>query len=585
MQSADELLKWNMGHVRDGLEPTEMPVKVRCPECEKVLNAPDRARGKAIKCPACGSAVRVPAEKASAANPAARKPAKKVAAPPPSSSGMIVNLDLDQIEDAQTRICPKCGTEVDAEDSECPSCHVNLGTGLLSAERKADLSRKGPNPKLYYKEFFKDGIEFWKKERKLSIRLTITWVVYCLLFACSIDMSLWSVKPLVRVFWIFIGTIELLIPPGLTWNLHTTIIDATLRKKKKIGKYTFDRFLGAALSLKLIFWFVDVAAPLHIAALVFLVLGARGMPVALMVAGALEVAAFVFASLLFPIASTHMAMPITTRGWLVNKMSRPFFRTMSAVLYWCFSFYLTLLVPIACLAVIAVFSGNRIVEQFQNANVRSAIFDAKAQIAMIPRGKDVPEQLQDIAKITEPPLDLSVLYLPTGLLLVAAAAFGMSAVFSMRTNGQYARYFLDQLDLEAMAAEVTYVPKAKNLEEFEAKQAGLSWKPVLMGLGLGFAAAVFLGGSIGMSFFTGVLQGITYALMLVGGVFLLVGLVWLIIAVIKGVGKEDSPLKFAVAVLLSGVIASGIGGAIFATTEFRSGPADPEKDVMAKPGK
>jgi hypothetical protein len=61
--------------------------------------------------------------------------------------------------------------------------------------------------------------------------------------------------------------------------------------------------------------------------------------------------------------------------------------------------------------------------------------------------------------------------------------------------------------------------------------------------------------------------------------------VWLIMAVIKGVGKEDSPLKFAVAVLLSGVIASGIGGAIFATTEFRSGPEAPEKDVMAKPGK
>ncbi len=50
---------------------------------------------------------------------------------------MIANLDLDQIEDTQTRICPKCGTEVDAEDVECPSCHVNLDSGLLSAERKA----------------------------------------------------------------------------------------------------------------------------------------------------------------------------------------------------------------------------------------------------------------------------------------------------------------------------------------------------------------------------------------------------------------------------------------------------------------
>jgi Zn finger protein HypA/HybF involved in hydrogenase expression len=553
-----------------------MPVKVRCPECEKVLNAPDRARGKAIKCPACGSAVRVPVGSSSGANPATRKPAKKVSAPPPSSSGMIVNLDLDKIEDVETRICPKCGKEVDAEDVECPSCHVNLDTGLLSAEKRADLSRKGPNPKLYYKEFFKDGIEFWKKEKKLSIRLTTRWVIFCLLFLCSVYMSLWSTKPFVRVFWIFIGTIELLIPPGLTWNLHTTIIDATLRKKKKIGKYTFDRFLGAALGLRLITWFLVVAAPLHVVAAIFLVLGARGMPVASLVAGALEVAAFVFASLLFPIASIHLAMPITLRAWLPNKMSKPFFRTMPAVLYWCLFFYLTLLGPIACLAVSGVFWGKGIAEQFENANVRSAIFDAKAQIANIPRGKDIPQDLQELGKIKEPPIELGVLLIPSGLLLAAGAMFGMTAVFSMRTNGQYARYFLDQLDLETMALEITYVPKARNLTEFEAQQAALSWKPVLLGMGLGYTVALLLGGSIGMSAYNGVLQGVSYGLMIMGSVMSLVGLCWVEMAVVKGVGKEDSPLKFAVAVLLSGVISGGIGGAVVATTEFHSGPEAPQ---------
>ena len=460
-----------------------------------------------------------------------------------------------------------------------------MDTGLLSAERKSDLSRKGPNPKHYYKEFFKDGIEFWKKEKRLSFRLTILWVVFCLLFVWSIYLSLWSVKPLVRYFWLFIATIEILIPPGLTWNLHTTIIDATLRKKKKLGKYTFDRFLGAALALKLIFWFLDVAAPLHIAAVVFLVLGARGMPVAPIVAAALEAAALVFASLLFPIASTHMAMPITRRGWLINKMSKPFFRTMPAALYWCLFFYLTLLGPIACLAAAGIFSGKGIVEQFENANVRSAIFDAKAQIEGIPRGKDIPQELQDVAKTTEPKLALGVLMLPSALLVAAAAMFGMTAVFSMRTNGTYARYFLDQLDLEAMATEVTYVPKARNLGEFEEQQAKLSWKPVLMGMVLGFVVAILLGASIGISFFTGALEGVTYALMLAGSVMSFVGFCWLIVALVKGVGKKDSPLKFAVAVFIAGMISSGIGGAIFATTEFRSGPVDPRANAPAKAAK
>ncbi len=211
-----------------------MPVKVRCSECEKVLNAPDRARGKAIKCPACGSAVRVPIA----------KPAKKVAAPPPSSSMMIANLDLDRIEDTETRICPKCGVEVTAEDIECPECHVNLQTGLLSDQKKVELSRKGPNPKFYYKEFVRDGFDFWKREKRLSFRLATFWTLFCLIFVACGFMSMWCIKPLLRDFWMFLGTISLLIPPGLTWNLHTTIIDATMRKKKKLGKYTYDKFLA-----------------------------------------------------------------------------------------------------------------------------------------------------------------------------------------------------------------------------------------------------------------------------------------------------------------------------------------------------
>jgi hypothetical protein len=553
-----------------------MPVKVRCPECEKVLNAPDRARGKAIKCSQCGSAVRVPVGKAAAA-----KPAKKVAAPPPSSSMMIANLDLDRLEDTQTRICPKCGVEVGPEDIECPECHVILETGLLSDEKKADLSRKGPNPKLYYKEFFKDGKEFWKTEKRLSFRLATSWIVFSSLSVCSMFLSLWAIKPLVRDFWMFLATITLLIPPGLTWSLHITIIDATMRKKKKLGKYTFDKFLGAAVALKLITWFLDIAAPIHIAAIVFLVLASRGMPVALLVAGALEVAAFAFASLLFPIASVHMAMPVTIRGWLLNKLSKPFFRTIPAVAYWCFFFYLTLLVPIACLAVGGVFSAKGIGELMEIANENTEIFDAKAQIDRIPKGKEVPQELQQYIRIKERPKNYTPLLLPSILFVVGAGVFGMTAVFSMRTNGLYGRYFMDRLDLETMLTEVVYVPKAKNLGELEAKAAALSWKPVLMGLGLTYTVALLLGGSIGMSFMTGALEGITYGLVLSGGLTAFAGFCWLIIAVAKGLGKKDSPAKFAVAVLLSGLVLGGIGGGLYATTDFKTGPQGPGSDAPA----
>src|ERR1700733_13685629 len=290
-----------------------MPVKVRCPQCEHVINAPDRARGKAVKCPECGKAVRVPAEKAVPA-------AKKAAAPPPSGSMVIANLDLERLEDSDSRICPKCGAEVSAEDTECPECGVNLVTGTLSAKAQADRDRKGPNPKKYYQEFLSDSLEFWKKNKKLSISLAINCAVFAAVGVFCVLVAIWCAKPLARAFWWFLATIAFLAPPGLAWNLHTVIIDLTLRKKKKLPKYHFDKLLGAALGLKLLLWFLDVALPLHILALVCLLFN---FP---LVALGLEVAAVIFASLLFPLGMSHMAMPVTIRGWMINKMSGPFFR-------------------------------------------------------------------------------------------------------------------------------------------------------------------------------------------------------------------------------------------------------------------
>jgi DNA-directed RNA polymerase subunit M/transcription elongation factor TFIIS len=557
------------------LEATAMPVKVRCPECEHVINAPDRARGKAVKCPECGKAVRVPEAKAA-------KAVKKVAAPPPSSSMLIANLDLDRLEDMQTRICPKCGAEVTLEDVECPECHVDLETGTLSAEKKAELSRKGPDPKLYYKEFVRDGIEFWKKEKRLTFRLTGSWIAFMTVFVGCLFMTLWAQKPLVRYFWMFIGAVCLLIPPGLAWNLHTTVIDATMRKKKKLGKYSFDKFLGAALGLKLIFWFFDIAAPVHLAALVFLVLGTRGMPLGFIVAGALEAAAVLFASLLFPVAMTHMSMPITTRGWLLNKLSKPFFRTLPAVLYWCFFLYLTLLPPLACVAAGTVFCGKSLNELVVASNENSDLYVGLAEIESIPKNKDIPKELQDFRNKKRIDLNWSTLILPSCLLVAAAGLFGMTAVFSMRTNGLYARYFMDRLDLETMAVEVTYVPKASNLRELEEK-AALSWKPVGMGLGLGFSAGFLLGGSIGMTFLTGFVQGATYGMMLSGSVATLVGLCWFIALLFKDAKARRSSAKFATAVLVAGFVFAGIGAAIYSQSTFETGPTAPPEN--AGPGK
>jgi len=496
-----------------------MPLKVRCPSCERILNVSDRARGKAVKCPDCGTAVRVPAAKL----------AKKAVAPPPSSSMAIANLDLDRLEDTATRICPKCSAEVSLEDEECPECHVNLATGTLSEKNRVELSRKGPNPKLYYKEFFSDSSVFWKKNINLSLRLAGFSAAFTALYVACLFVSVWSAKPLVRYFFVFLSYVSLLVAPGLAWSLDTTIIDATLRKKKKLGKYTFDKFLGVALSLRLLAWYLVIAAPVHLLALAALIMYlVRGVMPALVAAGALEVAAFVFASLLFPLASVHMAMPISTKGWLVHKMSKPFFRTFGASVYWCFFLYLLLIPSLACIAVGAVVSGKDLLKIVATSNENSKIFVIKSEIAGLAKNKELTKEQRDYQTREMADIDWSRIFLPAGMLILSTAWFGMTSVFLMRANGLYAHYFLDRLDLETMTKDIVYVPKAKTLDELEARSAGLSWKKVLSGVGLALILALAFGGAGAVIQGKSPVAGIGTGILIVGILTGTTGYFWLL---------------------------------------------------------
>jgi hypothetical protein len=265
---------------------------------------------------------------------------------------------------------------------------------------------------------------------------------------------------------------------------------------------------------------------------------------------------------------------VTTRGWLLHKLSKPFFRTLPAVLFWCCFLYLTLLGPLACLAVGVVFCGKNVNELVVASNENSALYVGLAEIESVPKNKDIPKELEQFKSKKRIEPTWSVLILPSCLLVAAAAMFGMTAVFSMRANGLYGRYFLDRLDLETMAVEVTYVAKAKNLRELEEK-AELSWRPVVMGLGLGFSAGFLLGGSVGMTFFTGFLQGATYGMMLSGAVAALVGLCWFVMLIFKDKKARRSSAKFATIVLVAGLVFGGIGAAVFSQSDFKTGPTGP----------
>jgi hypothetical protein len=97
-----------------------------------------------------------------------------------------------------------------------------------------------------------------------------------------------------------------------------------------------------------------------------------------------------------------------------------------------------------------------------------------------------------------------------------------------------------------------------------------------MGLGLGFTAGLLLGGSIGMSFFNGFVQGATCGMMIAGALAVLAGLGGFFMLIFTDAKKRAQSAKFATAVLLAGLVYGGIGAGVYSTSDFQTGPSGPQ---------
>lgn len=142
-----------------------MPIRLKC-SCGKVLSVRDELAGKAVKCPGCQAALRVPAAGAAAATkspsaPGAAKPgaapakpaagaAKKVAtakatpaAAPPAVS--ITDGSLDDLfneagfEVRTGKTCPSCFAALANDAVFCTNCGLNLTTGEKVQAHKTEF--------------------------------------------------------------------------------------------------------------------------------------------------------------------------------------------------------------------------------------------------------------------------------------------------------------------------------------------------------------------------------------------------------------------------------------------------------------
>ena len=98
-----------------------MPIRIKC-QCGKALSVKDEMAGKAVKCPGCASAIRVPA---------ANRPAG-AAAPSGAASGSDSLADLFDEEGFSQQVaavCPSCTAELAAGTVLCTKCGFNIESG------------------------------------------------------------------------------------------------------------------------------------------------------------------------------------------------------------------------------------------------------------------------------------------------------------------------------------------------------------------------------------------------------------------------------------------------------------------------
>lgn len=358
-----------------------MPVRLRCPECSKVLNIPDAARGKNVKCPQCEARIKVPAGKqggGSKQRPARKKPARSRPEfeDDDDDSNIFDNFDERMAEDRHVKLCPKCAVEVDEEDIECPACGVNIETGQLSARQKKMRERVGPDPAEYYTVIWSDSFEYMLHHWKLCLKSGFILTFCAVMMIVSAHTRLWVIdrefearkeaetenaknlqegqKPKTEYqlqveavnsppafFWNGVGTVFMLCSTGWSWLCWLTIIKDTMDKEKPIETVKFDFFSMVALGVKATVWPLVLILPFF-----------WFPPIWLLPLVAL------------PIAMVHFTQRHSYKAYLPVDMVMAFARSAGPCLYWLLVALGVGLVHVAGVVVVLVVMQKKTLEMF-----------------------------------------------------------------------------------------------------------------------------------------------------------------------------------------------------------------------------
>lgn len=304
-----------------------MPVKVRCTGCETTLNAPDKARGKSIACPKCGTKIKVPAEEAGSA-----KSKKK-----DESEDFLNVLDKIDTEDSQHEICAYCATAMNEDDPVCPKCGMNAETGKMDAKAARRKGQRGPDPSKYFGLVWKDPLEFIKENKGLYFKTAGYWLILWMM----IDVS-WLIGTVIqdvplKIFWFGLNFLSRCAFWGWFASLAIMFVRGTLTKDKvKADRIDIDFFQSSYLGVGAIIWPWIVFLPavmlvMFLGIMVSLDMfdeGLFGTLSAIVFGGA-----FPIAYLAYPIAVAHQASKYSYKGWIAWELLLLFGRNAAATIY------------------------------------------------------------------------------------------------------------------------------------------------------------------------------------------------------------------------------------------------------------
>lgn len=514
-----------------------MPVKVKCSGCSTVLNVPDRARGKAVKCPKCGKGVRVPAESGAASGSTARRqrPAP-TAASPDFDDDPFMGFDLGHVEDRSTRVCPKCGMIVGEEDVDCPNCGADLATGGLGVTQRARAKRKGAAPSEFYSRAMGDAREYMMKKLYLIWKSTLIVSIFAVLTLISVDFYIWCHNWPTKMFWAFIGTVCFLIIPGWFWYVQNQYVLRILDTKREKYPIVFEAFSAVSLGIKSVSWTFVFGLPIWIlfggGAMLLDYLGSSEAATGFFLFG---VAIFLMMAVLsWSVVQAHFAMPLTWPGWLAHKVLPDVARLSGPSLYQA-AVATGLFLPVAGLiagAIVVAYPKHEPLVQTlaENSRINWAIqITADAEENKF----DPPPEAVDLAKATAPEINWGLLMWPAIAAVPIALASSIWMVFVQRITAFFVKLFRPDIsNLITHEKEYEYKSLTPQQKEEEEKSRGpLTANAVksfaLVGLVIaalgGLGLAMTLGKEAGylMSF------GVTFSL--VGGVLNLIAFLLILV--------------------------------------------------------